>query len=214
MGNLQIVNPPAESLIVASRTTKQSLLSRAKAAIEAGQQSMEDAAEALGLAQEEHAATQREMAEAVGKSAAWVNALLKWRRSGYQDDSPFGPKTKAGRVQHAEQRPRLTPKRETGPRGAAGHARNARRAEGARQLYDPIEELKTILSAAVFDDRDREQFRRTHSPHLDGFVDEKGRCRFTSATIKPPLLIGRPNSASAEQSAENQGAHSEPDQAP
>src|SRR5438132_735417 len=44
------------------------------------------------------------MAVAVGKSVAWVNKLLRWRRSGYRDHSPFGPTTKRGRVEHAQQR--------------------------------------------------------------------------------------------------------------
>ena len=94
---------PAESS-AANTTTKAELLNRAKAAIEAGEQSLHDAAEALGLAKEDHSATQREMAEAIGKSASWVNKLLKWRRSGYKDHSPFGPTTKRGRVEHAQQR--------------------------------------------------------------------------------------------------------------
>lgn len=85
-------------------TTKAELLKRAKAAIEAGEESLREGAEALGLAEEDHSATQREMAEAVGKSASWVNKLLKWRRSGYKDHSPFGPTTKRGRVEHAQQR--------------------------------------------------------------------------------------------------------------
>ena len=87
----------------ANTITKDELLSRAKAAIDAGDQSLHVAAEALALAQDDFNATQREIASAVGKSPAWVNALLKWQRSGYRDDSPFGPKTKAARVQHAEQ---------------------------------------------------------------------------------------------------------------
>jgi hypothetical protein len=74
---------PAAAPTASNTTTKAELLKRAKAAIEAGEQSLHDAAEALGLAEEDHSATQREMAEAVGKSASWVNKLLKWRRSGY-----------------------------------------------------------------------------------------------------------------------------------
>ena len=85
-------------------TTKADLLSRAKAAIEAGDQSLRDAAEALAVAQELHGASQAEMARAIGKSEAWVSYFLQWRRSGYPDESPFGPKTKAGRLKHAEGR--------------------------------------------------------------------------------------------------------------
>jgi hypothetical protein len=57
-------------------------------------------------------ATQRQIAESVGKSAAWVNRLLRWRRSGYQDDTPFGRQSKASRprakgVQATERRQQL-----------------------------------------------------------------------------------------------------------
>ena len=100
--------PTPSVATVMSRTTKAELLSRAKAAIEAGESSVRDAAEALALAQNEFNATQREMAEAVGRSASWVNRLLKWRRSGYMEYSPFGPTTKAGRVAHAQQRTKVS----------------------------------------------------------------------------------------------------------
>src|SRR5438132_128721 len=75
-------------------TNKLELLNRAKSAIDSGEHSLREAADALGLAEEDHGATQREMAKAVGKSAAWVSKLLKWRRSAYKDHSPFGPTTK------------------------------------------------------------------------------------------------------------------------
>jgi hypothetical protein len=89
-------------------TTKADLFNRAKDAIEAGDQSLHDAAEALALAQEDFKASQREIAEAVAKSPAWVNRLLQWRREGCVG-SPFGPGSKAGRqrrkgVQSTEQR--------------------------------------------------------------------------------------------------------------
>jgi hypothetical protein len=62
------------------------LLGRAKRAIETGENSLHDAAEDIAAAREQ-GATQRQIAEAVGKSAAWVNQLLKWRPSGYQDNT-------------------------------------------------------------------------------------------------------------------------------
>ncbi len=189
----EAADPAAKTLAlsVVHTTTKEELLSRARTAIEAGEQSMHDAADALGLAQEEHSATQREMAQAVGKSASWVNALLKWRRSGYKDDSPFGPKTKAGRVQHAEQLARVRSKSEAPARGAAAARRDGRRAEDALQLYRVVEEIKKLVSAPDFDNRERELFRRNHSPHLDGFIDERGRCRFEASqfTAVEPTLI-------------------------
>jgi hypothetical protein len=85
-------------------STKAALLGRAKEAIQAGEQSLHDAAEALAVAQELHSASQAEMARAIGKSEAWVSYLLQWRRSGYKEASPFGPRTKAARLKHAEDR--------------------------------------------------------------------------------------------------------------
>jgi hypothetical protein len=77
-------------------TTKAALLNRAKNAIEAGHQSLHDAAEALALAQQDFKASQREITDAVGKSVAWVNRLLQWQRQGCVG-TPFGPGSKARR---------------------------------------------------------------------------------------------------------------------
>jgi hypothetical protein len=95
---------PAAAPTASNTTTIAELLKRAKAAIEAGEQSLQEAAEALGVAQELHGTSQAEMARAIGKSEAWVSYLLRWRRSGYKDESPFGPRNKAGRLKHAEDR--------------------------------------------------------------------------------------------------------------
>jgi hypothetical protein len=90
------------------------LLIRAKRAIESGDTSMRAAAEDIAGAQEQ-GATQRQIAEAVGKSAAWVNRLLRWRRSGYQDGTAFGAQARASRqrargVQSPKQQTRKTEK--------------------------------------------------------------------------------------------------------
>src|SRR5262245_10587931 len=81
----ETIAPP----IATNTTTKADLLTRARDAVDAGSRSLHEAAEALDLAKDDHSASQREMAEAVGRSPAWVNALLKWRLSGYTDASPF-----------------------------------------------------------------------------------------------------------------------------
>jgi hypothetical protein len=49
------------------------LLGRAKRAIETGENSLHGAAEHIAAAREQ-GATQRQIAEAVGKSAAWLNS--------------------------------------------------------------------------------------------------------------------------------------------
>lgn len=91
-------------LSLSNGATKEELFEKARAAVDAGDQSMRQAAEALATAQELHGASQTEMARAVGKSQAWVSYLLRWHRSGCREDSPFGPTTKAARLQHAEDR--------------------------------------------------------------------------------------------------------------
>jgi hypothetical protein len=58
------------------------LVARAKKSIESGVSSFRDAAEFLAEAQE-LGVSQRQLADGVGKSAAWVNALLKWHDCGY-----------------------------------------------------------------------------------------------------------------------------------
>jgi len=70
------------------------LLDRAKHAIESGETSLRAAAEDIAAAHSQ-GATQRQIAKAVGKSAAWVNRLLGWGQSGYHDDTAFGPQAKA-----------------------------------------------------------------------------------------------------------------------
>jgi hypothetical protein len=85
-------------------STIKDLLEKAKSAIESGEASLHDAAEYIASAQA-HGATQRQIAEHLGKSAAWVNRLLQWREDGYRD-TPFGPQSKAKRerVQATEQK--------------------------------------------------------------------------------------------------------------
>ena len=67
-------------------------------AVVVGDNAMRDAAEHLAAAKE-LGVTQKEMAKAVGKSEAWVSALLSWRAAGYVDDTPFGAQAKRKRRQ-------------------------------------------------------------------------------------------------------------------
>jgi hypothetical protein len=76
--------------------TTTELLSRAKRAIESGEASLRAAAEDLAAVQEQ-GATQREIAEAVGKSLGWVHRLLAWKRDGYREATPFGAQSAESR---------------------------------------------------------------------------------------------------------------------
>lgn len=137
--------------------SEEELLSRAKSAVEAGEQSMHDAAEALGIAQELHGTTQADMARAIGKSEAWVSLLLRWRRSGYKGESPFGPTTKDGRLKHAKDRvtsgaskPRKPRKASTEPQTNADDPQvsaDKRKAENARLEADTEAESANSTSA-------------------------------------------------------------------
>jgi hypothetical protein len=71
------------------------LLSQAKLAIEADRP--REAAAAMFIAHEKFGATQQEVAEAVGKSQAWVSCMLRWDREGLHD-TPFGPASRDARM--------------------------------------------------------------------------------------------------------------------
>jgi hypothetical protein len=73
------------------------LLVLAKKAIVSGERDLRRAAEYIAAAQRS-GASQRLIAASVGKSAAWVNRLLQWQKSGYLDDTAFGAQSKAGRA--------------------------------------------------------------------------------------------------------------------
>ena len=69
-------------------TTIEDHLSAARRDIAAGEASMRSAANHIAAAVEA-GATQAQAAKQVGKSQSWVNRLLKWRASGFEDSSPF-----------------------------------------------------------------------------------------------------------------------------
>jgi hypothetical protein len=75
------------------------VLSRAKAAIEAGE-NPRIIAEMLACANEHFHTSQRKIGGAVGWDHSKVSRVLKWRRTGYKQSSPFGPTTRAGRASH------------------------------------------------------------------------------------------------------------------
>lgn len=82
---------PAMKLVIA-----RNLLSRAKNEIAKGETALQTAADYIAKAQE-LGATQREIASRLEKSASWVNAMLHWHKSGYEEETPFGSQSKASR---------------------------------------------------------------------------------------------------------------------
>ena len=77
------------------KETVPQLLNRAKHVIGIGETSRNTsfraAAEDIARACDQRGATQREAAEGIGKSVAWVNRLLQWRKGGYVG-APFADK--------------------------------------------------------------------------------------------------------------------------
>jgi hypothetical protein len=105
----QVAVPTEETVIDLPEISVEDLLIRARRKIDSGVVSLRSAAEDLAAAQD-RGATQRELADAVGKSVGWINGLLAWRKRGY-DDTPFGPSSKKSRHQsrlvQASERKRL-----------------------------------------------------------------------------------------------------------
>jgi hypothetical protein len=110
----------------------------ARQAIVSAERNLKTAAEFLAAA-EEKGKTQRQMAEGVGKSPAWVNRLLQWRRDGYPEDTPFGAQSQERDERHDERvreetsearsGPEQEPKqkRRTSPHSRSSQARHSRR---------------------------------------------------------------------------------------
>ncbi len=97
-------------------TTTTKLLAEAKQLIQSGEKSLRAAVENMAAAHS-RGASQRQIADAVGRSPGWVNQLLQWRQGGYVGGTAFGMKSKASRqrakaVQSTEQK-EITAARET-----------------------------------------------------------------------------------------------------
>jgi hypothetical protein len=150
------------------------LLSRAKAAIAAGEKSLREAAEDIAAAQEQ-GATQRNIAATVGRSAAWVNRLLAWRTSGFKDNA-FGSahhkeRQSAQRVHPGEHKE----KPKTKPATTSEQAQRARaEAETAK-----AEAAKAKAEAA----RARAEAARARSEHAKARADARRAAQDAFANI-------------------------------
>jgi hypothetical protein len=102
--NEQQMNDQHGKLSLAPNDSVRGLLELAKREIAGGEKQLRLAAEHIAAA-EEKGTSQREIAFAVGKSAAWVNRLLQWRRSGYLDSNPFGAQSRESRSRAQGQAP-------------------------------------------------------------------------------------------------------------
>jgi hypothetical protein len=70
-------------------------LNWAKLSIAAGKR--REAADCLYHAHDDYGASQQNIATAVGKSQGWVSCMIRWRREGFKDGTPFGPESKDAR---------------------------------------------------------------------------------------------------------------------
>lgn len=74
----------------------QAHLQIAKKAIASGENDLRRAAQHIAEAHKQ-GAPQRQIAAAIGKSVSTVNRYINWHNSGYLDETPFGPESKAKR---------------------------------------------------------------------------------------------------------------------
>jgi hypothetical protein len=108
-GTQNLVSVQPDWTVLGLREKKMHIVGLAKQSIQSGLRSFRDvtkhfhdAAEYLAAAQELRV-SQRELADEVGMSAAWVNSLLRWRERGYPDRTPFTQRPPAKAVQQTEQ---------------------------------------------------------------------------------------------------------------
>jgi hypothetical protein len=124
---------------------------KARRAVQAGEYKFRQAAEYLAKAQK-LGATQRQSAKAIGKSPAWVNALLKWKAAGYKD-TPFGPQSKAKRASvQAPKQKAISPRPITAEQALAVSAKaEAQRAKAeATKAQAEFQKVRAMAVAKMF----------------------------------------------------------------
>ena len=110
-----------------ARTADEAIASAAEV-IKTSDRTLRLAADYLAFA-EAKGATQREMAEGIGRSAAWVNCLLQWRRNGYSESTPFGAQSRERDKRHDERtREREHARTRSGPKHDDGIKQRRERA--------------------------------------------------------------------------------------
>ena len=130
---IRVASPPRPvARTLAWGTTKAEVLSCAKAAVEVGED-LRISAERLASAQEDFHASLREIGREIGRSASWISRLLKWRRSGYLQSSPFGPTTRAGRAARRNSNNNDA----NGCRGGEQQTSGAKQSAGSIKFTDP-----------------------------------------------------------------------------
>lgn len=154
-------------------STIASLLDKAKDAIAAGDTGYRKAAELIAQAQES-GATQRQVADGVGRSQSWISRLLQWRKDDYSGGAfDRSHKTRMRPAHNPKSRtsPASKPKAKpasTGERARADHARAQADAERARAQTAKAEAARAKAEAssdAIGVDRGSHQAR---FGHVDG----------------------------------------------
>ena len=151
------------------------LLEEAKRDIDDGEVRLRAAAAEKIAEARRQGASQRQIAHGVGKSTAWVNRLLKWHDGGYQEDTPFGPRSKASRqrlrVQATERdkkKPAATTSEQTEAAAAQARAQKAKADASVKRSKEPGGRDRQ------HDDGGR-QDQHEHGGHRDRQHDDGGR---------------------------------------
>lgn len=144
---------PSEA--ISSALTAEELISRAKQHIGVGEtsriSSFRAAADDIALACDK-GAKQREVARALGKSVAWVNRLLKWRKGRYVG-APFADKVVQG-VNNDDSPPEATPSEAPGNPTVLSEPRSDGAAPSQAESAVPsaITQMDPALTNATTDD--------------------------------------------------------------
>lgn len=116
----------ADTFSLSKESSIKAHLEIAKKAIASGENDLRRAAEHIAEARND-GASQRRIAAAIGKAVSTVNRYLNWHDSGYRDETPFGPESKAkrqrARVRATEHANNRKTSRGEGEQAAAAHAR-------------------------------------------------------------------------------------------
>jgi len=146
-----------------ARTADEAIASAAEV-IKTSDRTLRLAADYLAFA-EEKGATQRKMAEGIGKSAAWVNRLLQWRRDGYSENTPFGAQSRERDERHDERtreqehaRTRSGPKHDDGVKDERARRDKARAYEARVEAEVRARMAEAFGRAAQLDEATRRKF--------------------------------------------------------
>jgi len=164
------------------------LLEKAKGAIAAGEKYYREAAELVAQAQEA-GATQKQIADRIGKSQPWISQLLAWRTSGYHGGAfERSHKARISRANKSKGKPAST-----GEQARAQRARAHADAEKAKAQHAKAEAAKARAEAKAEAARlraERERTRRRMFEMMHGMEPKEIHSGTRTLIVKALGMLG------------------------